>query len=322
MLNRKVEFSMFLVLVFILMTFSPSVSAFETYYDEDFIEGGELTSSLEVLDVQKFSYYGENYSLRVLGVYSNFATVRVEKSAKDIHMDEEAKFNIDDNIDYDISVRLTSTNDRTAILQLSLFDKSPPEDDPEPDDDSDNTDDSSDDDTDDSDDSDSSDSDDDSDDSSSATSSSSSTTSTQNSPSSSQSSTTSSSTTNSDDDSDVKVIDGATTINVSFNFTFTPQSAIGFVLTAIIVVGGVIVYKKSDFIPKRKRKKGKKGKRIKRSKFAIWCSRFWRKFKAWLKVIIKKLRVKTGELIAGERILTKDELRNRQLKVKKKRKKV
>jgi hypothetical protein len=316
-LSRKIEWSiLFLVVILILVTLSPSVLAFDTYYDENFREGDKKTASLEVLDVQKFTYYGKNYSMRALGVYSNFATIRVEKTAKDIHLDEEARFNVDDNIDYDITVKLTSTNDRTAILELTLFDKSPPDDDPEPDD-NDDTDDSPDSDSDDSDnsDTDSSDSSDDTSDDDDS-SSSSTTTSTQNSPSSSQSSTTS---TSSDDDSNVKVIDGATTINVSFNLTLTPQSAIGLVLTAIIVVGGVIVYKRSDFSTKGKRKKGKKGKRIKRSKFAIWFSKFSRRFKAWLKQIVKKFRVKTGELIAGERILTKDELRDKQLKRKKKR---
>jgi hypothetical protein len=128
---------------------------------------------------------------------------------------------------------------------------------------------------------------------------------------------TSSSTSNSNDEEkngiEKKFITGASTIHITVNLTLTMKAGIVF-LVAAIILSGLFVYKQTTTVGgKRKRKKYGR-----RSKAEILFDKVKRKLKAKLREIFKRVRIKLGELIAGEEFEKEDESDNKKHKNKKK----
>lgn len=96
---------------------------FKERHYENFVEGEDLTTSLAELDMLIFTYYGENYTSRILGVYEESAMVRVEKKAVELMVDGIFEFDIDDEGDLDMSVELLSTGSGAATLEFILYKK-------------------------------------------------------------------------------------------------------------------------------------------------------------------------------------------------------
>jgi hypothetical protein len=257
-----------------------------SHFEEDLIEGEDITITLEECNTLEFTYYNKNYSIAVWNVYSNSVIVRIEKTARPIAMGETWESSIDDDANYDFYVTLLSVEGDEATFEFELNEK------PEMDDD------------------------DDEENQTNTTSSTTSTNSATNSStntllqrytnrtrtitrtSTSSTSSSSSSSTGSNKDStnneNKDSVSGASTINVTINIKLTPKSA-GLLLITSIVLGGLFVFNK--IIEMEDKKKNKINRAVRR---------FKRTLKLRLKIIFKKLRLKLGELIAGKEFKNKE----------------
>ena len=121
-----------LAIALVLASFSAFASDepenyFSTFYYDDFIEGEDITPTFEELDLLVFTYYGKNYTLRVLGIHSMSADIRVEKRGLEIFVNQTWSFNVDDENDYDLDVTLLYTDSDVATFKLELQEKPEPE---------------------------------------------------------------------------------------------------------------------------------------------------------------------------------------------------
>lgn len=129
-LNSVGIFILFLIAMLSILSLCAyaEIPPYKTVYDEDFIEGESLTASFEALDTLEFDYYGEEYSFRVLGVYSESVYVRADSTAIEIMMWETHPFDIDDEDGYDLNVTLRDVDDdEKATLKFELNLKPEPE---------------------------------------------------------------------------------------------------------------------------------------------------------------------------------------------------
>lgn len=93
-----------------------------THYYPDFYEGRNITKSIGLLELLKFTYYGENYTMRVLSVTSTNSLVRVEKRGLELEVNGPHGFNFDSDGDDDLMVTLTHLDPpdmATFFLQLN-----------------------------------------------------------------------------------------------------------------------------------------------------------------------------------------------------------
>jgi len=289
MLNSKlVHSSFFLIVAFILLVLiSSNVYSRDCviHYEEDLIEGEEIKLTLEECNTLKFSYYNKNYSLAIWNVYTNSVIVRVEKTARPISLEETWEVNIDDDDDYDLSITLLSVESDIAMFEFELEKKPEIEDDDE--ENQTNTTDST------------------------TTNTNSVTNSSTNTllqrysnrtrivrTTSSSSSNTASSGTSSNKASTSKEnknsVSGAGTVNITINITATTKSAILLLITSI-VLGGLFVYNKIVEMEDKKKSKINRAYR-----------RFKRTLKLKLRIILKRVRLKLGELIAGKEFKNKE----------------
>ena len=264
MVNLKLGYKLSLVLV-MLLVIAPCIYSFSTKFDETFIEGVEKTVGLGILDTLEFDYYNQTYSLRVLGIYTKSATVRVEHTAFDISLDQPKSIDLDDTAEYDFVITLTSTDGDGALFKVKLNEKPWAN---EIDDDQDTT--------------------DDVDNSTEDTTgyirrrnSTRTITTTQNS--------TSTSIENEDEEKKTALI-GDAPINITINLTLTPKSAIGLLLVVGIVFVGMHAYK------------GSGTKKRRRKNYETILDRFIRKVEKKVIEIWKKVRLKLAEFIAGEEL--------------------
>ncbi len=273
----------FLLAGIIVLNVVQSAHAFEDYFEGDFVEGEELTKSLGVLDTLKFTYYGDNYSTRVLGVMTNKCTLRIEKIGFDVDMGETKSFNIDEEPDMDFFVTLLLIDGKTAKFRFELNEKPEVEDEPDEEDD---------------------------------TPVETNTTSNQNSQTASTTTTASNNGTNSllarynmtnrptgtrtvgaasreeeGNESKLLSITGAETIKISLNLTLTPKSAL-FALITVAIIGGVLITNKAleTLIDEDSGKQ---------SKTSVAYIKFKKAVKKRAKQMFKRFRIKLGALIAG-----------------------
>lgn len=300
----KLRYIFFLsIVLLILIDIASAVNdenTFYTRYYEDFVEGEDLTINLGVLDTLKFTYYNQNYSLRVLGVYSKSATIRIEKRGFDVNLDQTLSFNFDSIDDYDLEITLIALEDHTATFRLELNEKPSDEDDDEQINDTNSTDTSDSDDDDGSDDNSDDDNDNSDDDSTNSNSNSSSSGTSRyidlrgiSSRVSNSSTTRRSSTTSTNPDKEEKIT-GADVIDLNFNLTLTTKSGVLF-LIGCLLLGVIFVFHRASLVAV-----SRISKKRKISKFSVRMDKFRRKFKAKSNVVFKKIRMGLGEFIAGK----------------------
>ena len=134
-LNRGVIFILFSIALLLILSLCAyaDIPPYQTFEDDDFIEGEGLTEVFQPLDTLVFNYYDEEYSFRVLGVYAESAYVRADGTAIEINLWDTHYFNIDDDDDYDLNVTLTDIDsDDQATFKFELNMKYVPEPEPEP----------------------------------------------------------------------------------------------------------------------------------------------------------------------------------------------
>lgn len=294
--------SLFLAAVIVIITasivFASEDDYFNRYYYEDFIEGEDITPTMEELDILTFTYYGENYTFRVLSVHLQSSDVRVEKKALEILVNQTWSFNLDDDVeDYDLDVALLDINDGEATFRFSLY-KKPEIDDEENITNSTNTTDNS-------------------------------TTNTTNNSDTPEANNTHNNDSTADNSADYnnetaddadeegtessnetkKSPTGGTVINITFNITLPPGSGIGLIVVIVIVLGGLLVYKKARVKMDKKTAEQKPGEKKPQPGFD------YDKFKAKLKKKFDKARIKIAKKIGGEDFARKREKqRNKLLK--------
>ena len=296
MINSRLVHKLFLAIVTLLII-APCIYAYETKYEEGFKEGEELSIGLDVLDILEFDYYNKTYTFRVLGIYSKSAAIRIEKIAFDIDLGQTKSVNLDNFADYDFDVTLLSAGSDTALFKLRLDEKpwyneiNQDEQDQEESTNSTSTADTT--------------------NNSTLTTSSSDSSGLIRRRNSTRTTTTSSSqknnSTSSIESSEEQKghLIGDSPINITINITLTPKSAIGLLLIVIIVLVGMSAYKGSG----GKKRRGKRG-------YDTILDRFILKLERKVKEIWKIVRVKLGELIAGEEFNRNEKQSNKKVKTR------
>jgi len=139
MVKQELSRYCILILVSIALLSMVSFSAFaelpryRTFEDSDFIEGEEMIETFEDLDTLVFEYYDEEYSFRVLTVYTASVIVREDNTAIEIDLDQTHAFDIDEeDEDTDLKVTVRGIDDGKATLKFELIEKPEPEPEPEP----------------------------------------------------------------------------------------------------------------------------------------------------------------------------------------------
>jgi len=99
---------------------SSAMLPFTDRYYKDFNEGEEMTLDMVELDTLRFTYDGTNYSMRLLNIYSDYATIRVEMSAMDIQKNQPLEFDLDDDDEWDFNVELMFPDEDEAMFRLKL----------------------------------------------------------------------------------------------------------------------------------------------------------------------------------------------------------
>lgn len=123
------KIKLYILTVLIILAFASfSVAAQEedepyTYYNENFIEGKNLTIDMNIRDKIIFTYYSKNYTFSVMGIGEQTSTVRVEKRAFEIVIGGRIFFDFDDESDEDIAVSFVDSDGDEGTYKLELFKK-------------------------------------------------------------------------------------------------------------------------------------------------------------------------------------------------------
>lgn len=221
-----------LVSILFAIAFASVVSSemlpFSDRYYKDFYEGEEMTLDLRELDTVRFTYYETNYSMRLLNIYTDSATIRVEMSAMDVQKNQPVEFDLDNDDEWDLNVELMFPDSDEAMFKLELNEIEEPEPPEPPVENNTNTTNSTDttNSTNSTDDSDDNSADDNSDDD----------TISQN--------TTANTNSNSNNQTAPDEITGDVVYNINIDIEIPPGSGIGVLLIVAIVLGGLVAYKK------------------------------------------------------------------------------
>lgn len=272
---------------------------FDEYYYDNFKEGKSMVVTLGELDMLTFTFYGTNYTSRIMSIHVQSIDIRVGMKGREIGMDTLVRFDIDDEEGYDLNVTLSDISaDDVATLRFSL-EKKPEIDDEDNITNTTNTTNSASD-TNDTDDSDSSDDNSSSQDDSSA----------------------SSNNDDSSNDGDESQDDGdeagedekgnkatGDTIVINFNITLSEGGIVGLLIIVAIVLIGMVTYmkvKKKQETTGGSRKKTKSGKPVKRKPFLKTTYRNMKPKLRKMKKGFNVARVKVAELIGGGKIVKEE----------------